>query len=95
MRFNLGHAGEELAMIARALGEKVDSLSAAQAAEEACASVARLASDVGLPTRLRDVGVKEGQIPVMAEKAMTDWCHPFNPRPCSKDDMVALYKAAF
>jgi alcohol dehydrogenase class IV len=31
----------------------------------------------------------------MAEKAMGDWCHPFNPRPCSKDDMLALYRAAY
>ena len=86
---------EELAQIARGLGEKIDSLSTAQAAEQACASVARLASEIGLPARLRDVGVKEEQIPVMAENAMSDWCHPFNPRPCSLTDMVALYRAAF
>jgi alcohol dehydrogenase len=94
MRFNMSHRQRELAEIAQALGEKIDSLSAAQAAELACASVARLSSEIGLPGRLRDVGVKEGQIPVMAENAMTDWCHPFNPRPCSKDDMVGLYRAA-
>jgi 4-hydroxybutyrate dehydrogenase len=95
MRFNLPHAREELAQVARALGEKVDSLSAAQAAEQACAGVARLSSSIGLPSRLRDVGVKENQIPSMAENAMADWCHPFNPRPCTKEDMAALYRAAF
>ncbi len=95
MRFNIPHAREELVQVARALGEKVDSLTAAQAAEQACAGVARLSSSIGLPSRLRDVGVKENQIPPMAEKAMADWCHPFNPRPCTKDDMVSLYKAAF
>lgn len=95
MRFNIPNAQEELAQVARALGEKVDSLTAAQAAEQACVGVARLSSSIGLPSRLRDVGVKENQIPPMAEKAMGDWCHPFNPRPCTKDDMAALYQAAF
>jgi alcohol dehydrogenase class IV len=95
MRYNIPSSREELALIARALGEKVDSLSIDEAAERACRGVARLASEIGLPARLRDVGVKEGQIPAMAEKAMGDWCHPFNPRPCSKDDMAALYRAAY
>jgi len=57
--------------------------------------VARLSSSIGLPSRLRDVGVKEKQIPAMAEKAMGDWCHPFNPRPCTKEDMLALYRGAY
>lgn len=95
MRFNLSHVQEELAQIARALGEKIDSLSTTRAAEQACASIARLASEIGLPGRLRDVGVKEEQIPRMAQNAMSDWCHPFNPRPCSLTDMVTLYRAAF
>jgi alcohol dehydrogenase len=95
MRYNLPNAQEELVQIARALGEKIDVLSAAQAAEQACSAVSRLSSHIGLPSRLRDVGVKENQIPVMAEKAMGDWCHPFNPRPCMKDDMAALYRAAY
>jgi alcohol dehydrogenase len=95
MRYNLPNAQEELVQIARALGEKVDNLSPAEAAQQACAGVFRLSSSIGLPSRLRDVGVKENQIPVMAEKAMGDWCHPFNPRACSKDDMMALFGAAY
>jgi alcohol dehydrogenase class IV len=95
MRYNIPPSREELALIARALGEKIDSLSIDEAAERACLGVSRLASGIGLPARLRDVGVKEGQIPAMAEKAMGDWCHPFNPRPCTKDDMAALYQAAY
>ena len=95
MRYNLPHAQEELAQIARALGEKADNLSPAEAAQQACVGVSRLSSSIGLPSRLRDVGVKENQIPPMAEKAMGDWCHPFNPRACTKDDMAALYRAAY
>ena len=95
MRFNMPQSREELAAIAQALGEKTDSLSIDEAAERACSAVASLSKEINLPSRLRDVGVKEAQIPTMAEKAMGDWCHPFNPRPCTKDDMAALYKAAY
>jgi len=95
MRYNLPNAQEELAQIARALGEKADNLSPAEAAQQACVGVSRLSSSIGLPSRLRDVGVKENQIQPMAEKAMGDWCHPFNPRPCTKEDMAALYRAAY
>jgi 4-hydroxybutyrate dehydrogenase len=95
MRYNLPQAREELALIAQALGEKTDSLSIDEAAEQACRAVARLSSEIGLPSSLRNVGVREDQISRMAEKAMEDWCHPFNPRPCSKDDMTTLYRTAY
>jgi hypothetical protein len=66
---------------AQALGEKIDCLSIDEAAERACSAAARLSKEMNLPSRLRDLGVKEAQIPAMAEKAMGDWCHPFNPPP--------------
>ena len=43
-------------------------------------AVAALIADLGLPGRLRDVGVKEGQLDAIAEHAMHDrWVHT-NPR---------------
>jgi alcohol dehydrogenase class IV len=95
MRFNRTNASRELREIARALGENVASLSAAEEGERACAAVARLSREIGLPQRLHEVGVKETHIPVMAQKAMGDWCHPFNPRSCSQADMESLYKEAY
>ena len=95
MRFNLNEASRELAEIGRSLGENVASLSAAEAGERACAAVTRLSKEIGLPQRLRDVGVKETYIPLMAQKAMGDWCHPFNPRSCRQADMESLYQEAY
>jgi 4-hydroxybutyrate dehydrogenase len=94
MRFNLSYASRELAEIGRALDEKEAFSSIAGAGERACAAVTLLSQEIGLPQRLRDVGVKERHIGPMARKAMGDWCHPFNPRPCNEADMEALYKAA-
>jgi alcohol dehydrogenase class IV len=95
MRFNLPHAARELAEIGRVLGENIASLPAAEAGERAAAAVTRLSKEVGIPQRLRDVGVKEIQIPFMAQKAMGDWCYPFNPRSCSQADMESLYREAY
>jgi len=95
MRFNRKEASQELVEIGRALGEDGSSLSLAEAAERAPAAVIRLSREIGLPQRLRDAEVKESQIPIMAEKAMGDWCHPFNPRPCRRADMEMLYREAY
>jgi len=95
MRFNLSEASRELWEVGRALGENVSSLSAAEGGERAFAAVTRLSREIGLPQRLRDVEVKESHIPLMAKKAMGDWCHPFNPRPCREADMESLYRTAY
>jgi 4-hydroxybutyrate dehydrogenase len=95
MRFNLTHAPRELAEIGRALGENVAALSVPEAGDRARAAVIRLSKEIGIPQRLRDVGVKEDQIPAMAQKSMGDWCHPFNPRPCRQADMESLYREAY
>jgi len=95
MRFNLNAASRELGEVGRALGENVSSLSPGEGGERACAGVARLSGEIGIPQRLRDAEVKESQIPLMAKNAMGDWCHPFNPRPCREADMEFLYRAAY
>ena len=95
MRFNLSEASRELWEVGRALGKNVSSLSAAEGGERAFAAVTRLSREIRLPQRLRDVEVKESHIPLMAKKAMGDWCHPFNPRPCREADMESLYRTAY
>ncbi len=49
---------------------------------------------VGIAPRLRDYGVTEGALPALADKAIQDGCHQLNPRPCTRDDLLALYRAA-
>ncbi len=40
-----------------------------EARQRAIQAVAQLASDVGIPARLHDIGVKEADIPTLAEAA--------------------------
>ena len=49
---------------------------------------------VGLPEGLRAEGVSEGDVPKLADKAIEDACHRCNPRPVTRDDLAALYRAS-
>src|SRR5260370_11043204 len=62
MRFNLPARPREFAEIARLLGEE-------PVADRAIAAVERLRADIGIPVRLRDIGVKQEQLRPFAEKA--------------------------
>ncbi|HEX3769825.1 MAG TPA: iron-containing alcohol dehydrogenase [Polyangiaceae bacterium] len=57
-------------------------------------AVRALRKRVGLPEGLRAEGVTEADIPKLADKAIEDACHRSNPRPTTRDDLAALYKAS-
>ena len=59
------------------------------------AEIVKLLQRMGVPPRLRDWGVTEKGINVMAGNAMLDHCHPRNPRPCSMESMKQLLVEAF
>jgi alcohol dehydrogenase class IV len=96
MRFNLPARVPQFAAIARLLGEDVLGLTERQAAERAVVAVERLRDDVGIPRRLRDLGVTEGQLRPFAEKALSiRRILRVNPRPVTADDLEGIYRAAF
>ena len=53
-----------------------------------------LNNELGLPTRLRDVGVEESHIDTLSQLATEDFCHPSNPKPLAKADFEAIYRKA-
>jgi alcohol dehydrogenase class IV len=96
MRFNLPVRRAAFAQVARLLGEDVSGLSEEQAAERAVVAVEGLREDIGIPTRLRDLGVKESQLRPLAEKAAAiKRILRVNPRPTTVDDLEAIYRAAY
>ncbi|MBP4048431.1 L-threonine dehydrogenase [Chromobacterium violaceum] len=86
--FNAASAGERLGDVAIALGEKTRS------AQAAIAAIKRLAADVGIPAGLRELGVKEADIPTLADNALKDACGLTNPRKGSHEDVCAIFRAA-
>src|SRR5262249_3345487 len=59
MRFNLPARTKQFVRIAELLGEDVRGLGEGEAAERAVVAVEKLRADIGIPARLRDLGVKE------------------------------------
>ena len=48
----------------------------------------------GIAPRLRDYGITEAALPALADKAIQDGCHQLNPRPCTREDLLELYRLA-
>src|SRR5262245_41656903 len=57
--------------------------------------VEQFLAELGLNQKLREHGVKESQLGLLAEQATQDACHQTNPVPVSKEDFLALYRAVF
>ena len=50
---------------------------------------------IGIPCRLRDIGVLEAHLDPLADLAIDDFAHPNNPKPLTRADFRALYAAAW
>jgi len=74
--------GEVAAAVGRAAGEAV------------VERLFELNGWLGLPTRLRDVGVREEHLAPLADLAIADFAHPNNPKPVSREDFFKLYTEA-
>lgn len=90
--FNREVALEEIAFVARTLGAKGDD---ARALAAKCADAVReLRRRVALPDGLAAAGVPVDRLERLADLAFEDPCHRENPRPCTRDDLLALYRAS-
>jgi alcohol dehydrogenase class IV len=70
MRYNLSARTREFARIAELLGENIAGMNELEAAEQAVAAIEALNRKIGIPSRLRELGAKQEQIPEFAEKAI-------------------------
>jgi alcohol dehydrogenase class IV len=96
MRFNLPARRAEFARIAQLLGEDIRGLNESAAAEQAISAVTRLRADIGIPQRLRDLGVQEAQLRPFAEKAFgIRRILRVNPRPVTVEDLEGILREAF
>lgn len=53
-----------------------------------------LNSNINIPHRLRDIGVKPVHVDTLADLAIADFAHPNNPKPVSRNDFKNLYLKA-
>ena len=96
MEYNAEFTGEKFRDIAKAMGvEGTDSMSQEEYRKAAVEAVKQLSQDVGIPAKLHEIGVKEEDLPALAESAFADVCTGGNPRPCTVESILEIYKTAF
>lgn len=94
MEYNAEATGDKYKYIAAAMGVKgTESMTESQYRKAAVEAVKQLSADVNIPSRLSAVGVKEEDIPFLAESAYADACRPGNPKETNVEDIKKLYKS--
>lgn len=96
MEFNKDYTGEKYREIARVMGvDGVDDMSQEEYRQAAIDAVRQLSLDVNIPQTLHEIGVKEEDLEDLAHAAMADVCTGGNPRPCTFELVLEVYKKAF
>ncbi len=93
-QFNLIACPERFRDIAIAMGENVEGLSVFDAGQAAIDAIKRLSALIGIPSGLKELGVKEEDFKIMAENAMKDACSLTNPRIAKLEDVIQIFKNA-
>ena len=95
MEFNVRARREKYSRIAGLMGEVVKSPGSQASALKSVDAVRRLAKDLGLPQKLRDVGVRKKDISTLATMAFP-WANiSGNPREATIDQLKYLYEETF
>lgn len=92
--FNAPVAGERLRNVAAAMGVDVSAMDSAAGAEAALAAIRKLSGDIGIPAGLAQIGMKDEDIPTLAENALLDACGFTNPRRANKQEIESIFRAA-
>ncbi|HGF8264226.1 TPA: lactaldehyde reductase [Enterococcus faecium] len=94
MKYNKEYTGEKYREIALVLGIKgAAEMSLEDVRDAACGEIDRLSKAVGIPETISELGVKETDIPAIAEDALRDVCTPGNPRETTVEEIIALYQS--
>jgi alcohol dehydrogenase class IV len=95
MKYNLERRISAFAEIAHLLGEDTSTLTQHEAAEHSVVAVEKLKADIGIPARLRDLGVNESQLSLFAEKAFSiKRLMRVNPRFPTQEEIEQIYREA-
>ncbi|MBI5584342.1 MAG: iron-containing alcohol dehydrogenase [Deltaproteobacteria bacterium] len=92
VRQNMEHAQDKFAQVARAMGVKSRGMEAKDLAAEVPEKITRLIENLGLPTRLSQLGVKKEDIPSLAVLAKEEVCMLTNPYHYNVAEIEHIYK---
>lgn len=95
MEFNMSACIDKYADIAKAIGENINGMDKKEAAKLAVEAVKKLSKDVHIPQNLRELKIKEEDLPRLAKDALADVCTGGNPKDVTLEDILSLYKKAY
>ena len=95
LRFNGKVCPDLFRNMGNALGLDMSNLNDDQAVEKVASAVEGLSQRLGLPQRLRDVGIPEEMLQTLAYQAVDDICTSGNPRSVTVEDITEIYKRAY
>ncbi len=94
VKYNLFTAPEKFARVSQFLGTDINDLSPIAAAKSVLPALQELLNDVDITDDMGTLGVREADIPELAELSMLDGCTPTNTRSIDKEGFAALFKRA-
>ncbi|MFH0472576.1 L-threonine dehydrogenase [Kluyvera ascorbata] len=92
--FNSKVAAARLRDCAKAMNIDVSAMNDEQGAAACVDAIRKLARQVNIPAGLRDLNVKEEDIPVLATNALKDACGFTNPIQATHEEIMAIFRAA-
>lgn len=95
LSYNLKVVPQRFIDIAKAMGIDVQGVSAEKAGEMVIESIKALSKEIGIPSGLKELGVKEEDIRTLAENALKDACGLTNPKQATVEEIMEIYKSAF
>lgn len=95
MEFNMPAAKEKYCEIAKAMGVDITGMSVDEGAMAAVNAVKELSIKLGIPQTLREIGIPESALPMLANDAINDVCTGGNPREITEADILELYKKVY
>lgn len=95
MEYNATYTGDKFKYIAEAMGVDTTGMDEDAYRKAAVDAVRQLSKDVGIPEKLHEIGVKEEDLQALSESAFADVCTGGNPRPCTVESILEIYKKAF
>ncbi|PSV40848.1 L-threonine dehydrogenase [Photobacterium sp. GB-210] len=93
-RYNAQVSAERLRDVAKAMGVDVEGMTAEQGANAALEAIVALSKDVGIPLGLKELGVKEEDIALLADNALKDACGFTNPKQATHEEISQIFMAA-
>lgn len=91
-RENAKRNPEKFPAIAKAIGIDTKDKPATECAEEVIQSIKKLAKEVGIPTKLSELGVDQVDLNKLANNSMKDACAPGNPFQPTREEVIAMFE---